>query len=169
MERKLLTALWQATFLSWCLSPQGKRGSSHSAWSPYRGHARSPARAPPVISAFTKPSQCLLCAVTPFTGNAFKGQRGCEFTGRSSFLAGPASTESKPTTQKLCTKTKQGTKHKFQVYASSSNSKCVSATSQHTCLVDAASYTLAQLRSGVHFQAYRPGMCFRYNGKTCQA
>ena len=60
-----LTALWQATFLSWCLSPQGKKGSSHSAWSPYRGHAKSPARAPPVISAFRMPSQHVLCAVTP--------------------------------------------------------------------------------------------------------
>jgi len=49
------------------LSPQGNRGSSHSAWSPYRGHAKSPARAPPVISAFTKPSQHLLLAVTPGT------------------------------------------------------------------------------------------------------
>ena len=117
-----------------------------------------------------KPSQCLLCAVTvTVAGDAFKGQRGCKFTGHSSLLAGPASTESEPTAQKLCTKTQQGTKHKFQVYASSSNSKCVSATSKHTSLVDVASCTLAQLRSGLHFQAYRPGMRCRYNRNTCQA
>lgn len=45
------TALWLPMFLSWCLSPQGNKGSSHSAWSPYKGHASAPATAPPAISA----------------------------------------------------------------------------------------------------------------------
>ena len=39
------------TLLSWCLSPQGIRGSIHLAWSPYRWMAVKPANTPPIMSA----------------------------------------------------------------------------------------------------------------------
>lgn len=153
------------------LVPPGEEGVQPLCMITIQGASQKPSKGTTSHFCIHKsPLNELLCAVTvTVTGDAFKGQTGCKFTGHSSLLAGPASTESKPTAQKLCTKTRQGTKQKFQVYASSSNSKCVSATSKHTSLVDVASCTLAQLRSGVHFQAYRPGMRCRYNRNTCQA